>query len=255
MTAATPIASVKEDSIVSIAPVTTHTAIVTEYFGRAIAALESWKAEFAEELRLALARGPVSTDALDALVAPYARRTFAVDLPVYGAGFIAALDSLADARSHLAWWQGADRSQLVLAAQSVTKQHIDYSELEWYRVPQQTGEAHVAGPYVDYLCSDEYTITIASPVLLDGVFMGVAGLDLLIDQVERDLTPRLARLGGDISVVNGIGRVLLSTSSRRETGDSIRGTARDGLACYPCPGMALEVMQGPDGVRVEAEPR
>lgn len=230
----------------TITPVTTHTAIVTEYFGRAIAALEAWKGEFVDDLRQALERGPVSTDALDALVAPYAQRTFATDLPVYGAGFIVALDSLADARSHLAWWQGAERSQLVLAAQSVTKQHIDYSELEWYRVPQQTGEAHVAGPYVDYLCSDEYTITVASPVLLDGAFVGVAGLDLLIDEVERDLTPQLARLGDDVSVVNGIGRLLLSTSSRRETGDTIRGDALDGLARFPCPGMALEVVQGPD---------
>lgn len=233
----------------SNATTTPHTEIVTEYFGRAIAALEAWKAPFSDDLRHARERGPVTTDVLDALVAPYARRTFAVDLPVYGAGFIAALDSLADARSHLAWWQGVDRSQLVLAVQSLTKQHIDYSELEWYRVPQQTGAAHVAGPYVDYLCSDEYTITIASPVVLEGTFVGVAGLDLLIDQVERDLTPRLAQLGDDISVVNGIGRVLLSTSSRRETGDSIRGEAREGLACFPCPGMALEVVQGPDAAR------
>lgn len=230
----------------TIAPATTHSGIVAEYFGRAIAALDGWKAEFADDLRRARAEGPVTTDELDALVEPYAHRTFEVDLPVYGAGFIAALDSLADARSHLAWWQGTARSQLLLAAQSVTKQHIDYSELEWYRVPQQTGEAHVAGPYVDYLCSDEYTITIASPVHLDGAFVGVAGLDLLIDQVERDLTPRLARFGGDISVVNGIGRLLLSTSSHRETGDSIRGDARAGLESFPCPGMALEVVQGPD---------
>lgn len=223
----------------------TPTNIVTEYFGRAITELQSWKARFANELREARSRGPITTDVLDALVAPHALRTFdALDLPVYGSGFIAALDSLADARSHLAWWQGADRAQLVLAAQSVNKEHIDYSELEWYRVPQQTGEAHVAGPYVDYLCSDEYTITVAAPVLLDGEFVGVAGLDLLIDQVERDLTPRLAPFGDDISIVNGVGRVLLSTSLHRETGDSIRGAALNALQRSACPGMALEVVQG-----------
>lgn len=223
----------------------TPTSIVTEYFGRAINELQNWKAQFADELRTLRSRGAVTTDALDALVAPHALRTFDVlDLPVYGSGFIAALDSLADARSHLAWWQGADRAQLVLAAQSVNKEHIDYSELEWYRVPQQTGEAHVAGPYVDYLCSDEYTITVAAPVLLDGEFVGVAGLDLLIDQVERDLTPRLAVFGEDISIVNGVGRVLLSTSPHRETGDSIRGAALDALTRSACPGMALEVVHG-----------
>ena len=144
----------------------------------------------------------------------------------------------------MAWWQGADRGKLVLAAQSVNKEAIDYSELEWYRVPHQTGEAHVAGPYVDYLCSDEYTITVASPVFLDGEFVGVAGLDLLIDQVERDLTPRLAPHGTDISIVNGVGRVLLSTSPHRETGDTVRGTELDALTRTECPGMALAVLAG-----------
>lgn len=219
--------------------------IVADYFGQAIDELESWKAKFSDDLAAARARGPVTTDTLDALVAPYALRTFdALELPVYGSGFIAALDSLADASSHLAWWQGADRAQLVLAAQSVNKEAIDYSELEWYRVPHQTGEAHVAGPYVDYLCSDEYTITIASPVFLDREFVGVAGLDLLIDQVERDLTPRLAPHGSDISIVNGVGRVLLSTSPHRETGDSIRGAELASLTRTACPGMALEVVSG-----------
>jgi len=231
---------VEEDSIVS-----SPTGIVAEYFGRAITELETWKAQFADDLRDARARGPVSTDVLDALVAPYAHRTFdALDLPVYGAGFIAALDSLSDARSHLAWWQGEDRTQLVLAAQSVTKEHIDYSELEWFRVPLQTGQAHVAGPYVDYLCSDEYTITVAAPVQLDGEFVWVAGLDLLIDEVERDLMPRLRAFGDDISIVNGVGRVLLSTSPHRETGDSIRGAALETLTRSRCPGMALDVVQG-----------
>lgn len=220
-------------------------AIVADYFSQAIDELESWKASLAASLAAARARGPITTDTLDALVEPYALRTFdALTLPVYGAGFIAALDSLADARSHLAWWQGAEHGKLVLAAQSVNKEAIDYSDLEWYRVPHQTGEAHVAGPYVDYLCSDEYTITIASPVFIDGEFVGVAGLDLLIDQVERDLTPLLTPHGADISIVNGVGRVLLSTSPARETGDTIRGAELAALTRTECPGMALAVLAG-----------
>ncbi|GAA1686433.1 hypothetical protein GCM10009792_02810 [Microcella alkalica] len=218
-------------------------ALVTEYFGRAIHSLSSWTGELAGALHEAGGRGAVTTEVLDDLVEPYARRTFdSLDLPVYGAGFIAALDWLSDARSHLAWWQGADRAKLVLASQSVNKELIDYSELEWYRVPQSSGAPHVAGPYVDYLCSDEYTITVAAPVELDGQFVGVAGLDLLIDQVERDLLPRLSAFGSDVSIVNGVGRLLLSTSARRETGDSIRGSSLEGFERGACPGMALEVL-------------
>jgi hypothetical protein len=219
--------------------------VVADYFGQAITELETWKGRFAEGFAELRAQGPVTSDALDRLVAPHALAIFdALDLPVYGSGFIAALDSLADAPSHLAWWQGEDRAQLVLAAQSVNKEAIDYSELEWYRVPQQTGQAHVAGPYVDYLCSDEYTITIASPVFVDGEFVGVAGLDLLIDQVERDLTPLLRPFGEDVSIINGVGRVLFSTSPHRETGDSIRGAELAALTRTECPGMALSVLTG-----------
>jgi hypothetical protein len=217
--------------------------LVTEYFARAIDALADWKVALAANIATLRGQAPLTTASLDTIVEPAALRLFdTVALPIYGAGFIAALDSLADANSHLAWWQGPDRARLVLAAQSVNKEHIDYSELEWYRVPLATGEAHVAGPYVDYLCSDEYTITVASPVHIDGQFVGAVALDLLIDRVERDLTPRLSALGGDISIVNGVGRVLLSTSAARATGDTIRGDDLNGFERYACTGMALEVL-------------
>lgn len=217
--------------------------LVTEYFARAIDALADWKDALAIDIAAMRRTGPLTTDRLDEVVEPSALRLFdTVDLPVYGSGFIAALDSLADANSHLAWWQGPERAQLVLASQSVNKEHIDYSELEWYRVPLATGEPHVAGPYVDYLCSDEYTITVAAPVHVDGEFVGAVALDLLIDRVERDLTPRLAAFGDDISIVNGVGRVLLSTSAARETGDTIRGDDLAGFERFACAGMALDVL-------------
>ncbi len=217
--------------------------LVAEYFGRAIGALTEWKDQLAIDIQTARADEPLTTDRLDALVEPSALGLFdSVDLPVYGSGFIAALDSLADANSHLAWWQGPERAQLVLAAQSVNKEHIDYSELEWYRVPLATGEPHVAGPYVDYLCSDEYTITVAAPVHVEGEFVGAVALDLLIDRVERDLTPRLAAFGDDISIVNGVGRVLLSTSPARATGDTIRGDDLAAFERFACEGMALDVL-------------
>jgi len=217
--------------------------LVTDYFGRAITALETWKPLLAADIAGVRATGPLTSEKLDDLVEPYAHRTFdSLDLPVYGAGFIAALHSLSDAGSHLAWWQGAERTKLILASQSVNKEHIDYSELEWYRVPQATGEAHVAGPYVDYLCSDEYTITVAAPVAIDDDFIGVAGLDLLIDRVEHDLTPRLAGFDAHVTIINGVGRVLLSTDARRETGDTLRGGDLDAFERYACPGMALEVL-------------
>lgn len=217
--------------------------IVTDYFGAPIRTLTGWVAPFAAQVAHAQASGPLTRARLDALVEPHALNTLDLpESPVYGAGFIAAIDLLSDAHSHLAWWQGDDRRQLVLASQSVNKEHIDYSDLEWFRVPMSTGIPHVAGPYVDYLCSDEYTITVAVPATVDGARIGVAGLDLLVAEVERELTPRFAELGQQVTLVNGVGRVVVSTDPRTATGDSVRGGRLATLPRIACEGVALDVI-------------
>lgn len=218
-------------------------AAVDGYFANALDALEAWQLDIARDIAAARRTGPITASRLDQLVAPYARQTF--DTPgisVYGAGFIAAHDSLADVPSHLAWWQGPQRARLTLANQAINKGNIDYSELEWYRVPMLTGQAHVAGPYVDYLCSDEYTITVAAPVRVDDEFVGVTGLDLLIDTVERDLTPQLAAPGTAITIINSAGRVVVSTNRRLATGESLRSDGYRNAERVPCARTPLEIV-------------
>lgn len=217
--------------------------IIADYFRPPILALEALAEPIANALATELARGSVSANKLDTLVAPFADQLFdTIDAPVYGAGFIAALDLLSDSRSHLAWWQGADRRKLILAAQTVNKERIDYSELEWFRVPLTSGVSHVAGPYVDYLCSDEYTITIATPVRVDGSFVGVLAFDLLIDSVERQLTPLLRDLGQHVTLVNGVSRVVVSTDAEWATGDVIRSGTIAGHTRVSCDSIALDVL-------------
>lgn len=217
--------------------------LVQEYFGAPIRALRTWVDPLSAAIATSQRSGSLTRAGLDVLVEPYALETLALpSTPVYGAGFIAAIDLLSDAHSHLAWWQGEDRRQLILASQTVNKENIDYSELEWYRVPMSTGESHVAGPYVDYLCSDEYTITIAVPAQIEGALIGVAGLDLLVASVERELTPRFAALGHEVTLTNGVGRVVVSTDPRCATGDSVRGSRLADLPRASCEGVALDVI-------------
>ncbi len=208
-------------------------AVVSAYFRGLLPQLEEHAGRLGEAIR---AHGPegLTASRIDDLVEPHARALF--DHPgerIYGAGFIATVDLLTDASSHLAWWQGAERRKLVFPAQSV-KQGIDYRELEWFRVPLLTGKPHVAGPYVDYLCSDEYTMTAAAPVTVDGTFVGVAGLDVLIEMIERRLTPPLRALAAPLLLVNGVNRVLVSTDARYSAGDVLRPDrvgVRDRRAC------------------------
>lgn len=122
------------------------------------------------------------------------------------------------------------------------KENIDYTALEWYRVPMSTGEPHVAGPYVDYLCSDDYTITVAVPVGIRDERIGVAGLDMLVAAVEKQLTPRFAALGCQVTVTNRIGRVLVSTDPDCAAGDSVRSGRLADLPRVACEGVALDVI-------------
>ena len=200
---------------------------IDDYFRAPIDALLAEVTPFAVELDLLLARGDVSTTRLDALVEPYSERLRALDsIDVFGAGFIAARGIFGDAAGHLSWWQGRPCRKLLLAAES--KDRIDYSTLEWFRIPAQTGRPHIAGPYVDYLCNDEYTLTHAVPVPAELGFAGVMALDVLVATAERDLLPRLVALDEPLTVVNRTGRVLLSTGDEWVTGDTVRDARVDG---------------------------
>ena len=201
----------------------TAESIVDDYFAAPVVALQSAASTFGIELDWAFDRGAVTPARLDELVEPYAHQLRdLVAVRVFGAGFVAARGAFGDTAGHLSWWQGEPCRKLALAAGVVNKEHIDYTTLEWFRVPAETGRPHVAGPYVDYLCNDEHTVTIAVPVVLERGFVGVMALDLLVDAAERELLPRLAALGDDLVVVNRQGRVLVSTDPDLETGDMVR---------------------------------
>jgi hypothetical protein len=196
--------------------------LVCDFFDTAFAALEEWKDDFAGELAGATDGTRLTSARLDDLVRPYAATTLSeTRVPVYGAGFIAAIGLLRDARGHLSWWQGPDREQLSLAWSIINKEHLDYSEFEWYRVPMITGKAHLSGPSVDYLCSDEYTMTVATPVTIRGAFAGVAALDLLVDSVERHLVPLLRRETVRATLINSSDRIIVSTDPALAAGDAI----------------------------------
>lgn len=209
------------DSPAAVSAVDTATAIATAYFDALFPDLEAHAVRLADALR-ATGTDALTAARIDDLVEEHALHLLEkTEDGVYGAGFIATVDLLTDAASHLSWWQGPERRKLVFPAESV-KQGIDYRELDWFRIPMTTGRPHVAGPYVDYLCSDEYTMTAAWPVLVDGVFVGVAGLDVLIDTIERRLTPPLEALGTPLLLVNSVNRVLVSTDVRFSAGDVLR---------------------------------
>jgi len=85
---------------------------------------------------------------------------------VVGAGFIAAPRLLADSSSASSVDQRAQRhpTQLFISLDPSSEYFLDYTRQSWFTVPRDTGRRHITGPYVDYLCTDEYTLTFTLPV-------------------------------------------------------------------------------------------
>ncbi len=152
------------------------------------------------------------------------------DRLVVGAGFVAAPGALRDEDYWLEWWtgpQGRDSSVRRLAVETDPDAPAfrDYTRLPWFEVPRRTGRRHITGPYVDYLCTDEYTLTFTAPAVVAGRFVGVAGADVFARTAERRLTSLLAGLPWPAAIVNAQGRVVAGNEGAPVTGDLLRGVA------------------------------
>nr|WP_051343124.1 cache domain-containing protein [Pseudonocardia spinosispora] len=173
----------------------------------------------AAESLLAAPAAASDLDRLDPLVIDM------LDDVVIGGGFVAAPDTLADQRFGFEWWTTADRAgpeQLFISLDPNSDAFLDYTRQSWFTVPRDTGRRHINGPYVDYLCTDEYTLTFTIPVQGRSAFAGIVGADVFVTTVERLLLPALRRLDGRAALVNAQGRVVVSTSARQATGSLIR---------------------------------
>ncbi|WP_030739293.1 cache domain-containing protein [Streptomyces sp. NRRL S-31] len=173
---------------------------------------------------------------------------------VSGVGFVVAPGLLADVPGWLEWWQsGADGAVRPLLADLDPERsaYSDYTHWDWFTLPRDTGRRAVAGPYVDYLCSAEYSLTLSEPVLFQGRFAGVAAADVYLRHFEAAVLPLLCGLSRPARLVNARGRVAASADPAQPAGSLTRGPdfgalladarpgAHDGLRLVPCGGVPL----------------
>ncbi|MEU2426777.1 cache domain-containing protein [Streptomyces sp. NPDC007851] len=217
----------------------------------------------------AVAQTRADTTALLARVAAEGRRPVTADLAalrpglhlrltrqelVSGVGFVAAPGVLADVPAWLEWWQSdaaGDVRPLLLDLDPRTSAYSDYTHWDWFALPRDTGRRAVAGPYVDYLCSDEYSLTLSAPVEVAGRFLGVAAADVYLRHFEAAALPLLRELPGPARLVNARGRVAASADPAHLAGSLTRGPdfaavlesgspgASTGLRLTPCRGVPL----------------
>ena len=204
---------------------------VSATFDGLFATIEGWR-QAVESLA-----GPVGSARIDELVERLVLPSLSADDALtIGAGFVATPGFLADVEWHLAWWLGhantfgvgsADPAVRRLEAEEdpASENFRDYTTLEWWRVPAATGARHITGPYVDYLCTDDYTLTLTMPAFVDGRMIGLVGADLYVNDIERRLLPRVRAVGGPATIINASGRVVVSTDPHRATGTILRSDA------------------------------
>lgn len=162
---------------------------------------------------------------------------------IVGVGFIAAPGLLTDAPWYLEWWQENPSGapvQLLRDLDPSSSAFYDYTHWEWYTGPQSGVERTICGPYVDYLCTDEYSLTFSVPVTLDGVFIGVAAADVFVRRFGTAVVPVLRELPGQAFLINGQGRVVASNTARYIAGSVYRGT--EGFAVRPVADLPLSLV-------------
>lgn len=189
----------------------------------------------ADEMAALFAAGTLRSDEVRRAAEPLALEIL-VDPTLVGAGFVASPDALVDGTHFLAWWQGEHKEQL--ADPVVTVQVTDYTRQEWFRVPRDTGVPHLTGPYVDYVCTDEYVMTTTVPVTVAGEMVGVFGADTLAETLETLFDPVFRDTG--CTLVNGHGRVVLSDEPELFSGRLVDEAAF--TAQISCPGVPLRVV-------------
>ena len=164
---------------------------------------------------------------------------------IQGAGFVAAVDLLAHETWWLEWFVREDDgrpNRLEVPTDPEAMGFHDYEPLAWFAVPRETGRPHITGPYVDNLCTEDYTLTFSRPVLLDGRFAGVAGADIGVRAAERSLLPVLRSSSRRLAVVNADGRTLVSNTGTLVCGDLLdEATTRSSYAFRDLPLRVVEL--------------
>ncbi|KJK08129.1 MULTISPECIES: cache domain-containing protein [Pseudomonas] len=139
-----------------------------------------------------------------------------------GGGVIVEPNCLADREMHLEWWYLADAGKTLPLRPNFDQRrenYYDYTAMPWYSRPRDSGKSVVEGPYVDLYGTNMYVLTFTMPILVQGQFIGVAGLDLSLHNVERLLVRSLMRLEHEAVLISADGRVIASNTANWMVGD------------------------------------
>lgn len=149
-----------------------------------------------------------------------AKNAFAV-----GAGTFFAHELVEEGVRALEWWSRKGSGAVGRLDFDLTpgsNRFYDYEKLPFFSTAASTGEQTLWGPYIDYLGFEEYILTFTAPFSVHGTFMGVAGCDIRLKDLEPLIMPHLRGIPGDAALVNASNRVILGNSGMYLVGERIK---------------------------------
>lgn len=166
---------------------------------------------------------------------------------VVGAGVIFSADAIENADGVLEWWtrraQGIEKLEFDLTPGG--ERFYDYQNMPFFTSARRTGQQSMWGPYVDYLGLDEYILTHTAPVQVAGRFVGVAGCDIRIRQLEAIFMPALRAIPEDAALLNESQRVVVGNSGAYLVGERIRSVpSHKQLLPIEVPHLGLSLLSG-----------
>jgi hypothetical protein len=153
---------------------------------------------------------------------------------VAGAGVITVPGLLRDAPRWLEWWwtrAAGTPEALRINLDPTAPDFFDYTTADWYATPERTLARRVAGPYVDYACTNEYTITLSTPIRPGTDLLGMAAADILLSSLERQVLPALLAMPRPVVLASADGRVIGSNSPHWAPG--LRVSVEHGVPALP----------------------
>ncbi|TCM60917.1 cache domain-containing protein [Acinetobacter calcoaceticus] len=146
-----------------------------------------------------------------------------------GMGFASYCAGTQDQQDYwtLEWWykKANQLQQAKLENYQNAQRFLDFRSFEWFHAPAQNQQPCIYGPYVDYICNGAYTITSAHPVLVNGQFIGVIAIDLLVSALEKIFMPSLKNIQQKAVIINDQARVITSNDVTIRTGTLLKSAA------------------------------
>ncbi len=93
-----------------------------------------------------------------------------------------------------------------LRALDIGRDSYDYTDpkWEWWQIPKTSGRPVWTAPYFDKGAGDALMVTYSAPIFRDGVFIGVATIDIKLEPLQRTIQEQLDP-GLDFFLIDGAG--------------------------------------------------